>query len=166
MPRASKKDILKLHHSLERPVQQSANSHLSFSQLTIADAGKSTLAKSLIEFAEYRNSTSPLTFPSPVVGSRETSDPTSVDVRMYADPDTFRSTKPLLYADCEGLHGGEQLPRAGRPGYRRQAIGRTWFLEWANTDEKRRRSYTVSQLYPRLLYAFSDVVIFVTTNRR
>ena len=106
-----------------------------------------------------------------MVGSRETSDPTSVDVRMYADPDTFQSTKPLLYADCEGLHGGEQIPRAGRLGYqsmRRHAVagGKTWFLDWANTDDKRRRSYTVSQLYPRLLYTFSDVVIFVTTNRR
>jgi hypothetical protein len=90
---------------------------------------------------------------------------------MYADPSTFATNTPLLYADCEGLAGGEQIPRAGRLGHeehRRKAVngGALRFLRWAKTPEQRRRSYTVAELYPRLLYTFSDVVVFVTTNKR
>jgi hypothetical protein len=70
------------------------------------------------------------------------------------------------------LQAGEELPRASRRPARGQNRrygingGRIRYLEWANTDERRTRSFTVAQLYPRLLYTFSDIVIFVTRNAR
>jgi hypothetical protein len=126
----------------------------------------------LIEFAELQHKPGQdFNFPSPVVGPRETSDPTSVDVHMYADPDTFGEAEPLLFADCEGLSGGERVPRggrAGREGQRREPLagGNMRTLWWADTPERSRRKTIVSVLYPRLLYTFSDAVIFVTPNRR
>lgn len=165
-----KSDILKSSRSLVKPVR----AHYS-SPLTTADhsgAGKSTLIKLLIEFAEHQqNPGEQLRFRTPIVGPREATDPTSADVRMYADPHTFWSTKPILYADCEGLHGGEHRPRGARreeEGLQPYSISgaNMWPLAWARTHEKCKRSYTVAELYPRLLYTFSDVVVFVTTNRR
>jgi hypothetical protein len=135
------------------------------------DAGKSTLIKMLITFAERRNNPNGvLTFPSPVVGSRANPTATSADVHLYPDPATFYSSTPMLYADCEGLDAGEQPPRATlktrRGDTRRYAIagGRIRYLKWADTDEKRTRNFIVSELYPRLLYTFSDVVVFVLRN--
>ena len=39
-------------------------------------------------------------------------------------------------------------------------------LEWAIDDEKKQRGYAVTELYPRLLYTFSDTVVFVIRNPR
>jgi hypothetical protein len=139
------------------------------------DAGKSTLIKMLIELAKLEQGSSDdgRTFPTPLVGLRDASEkwrPTSVDVHLYPDPETFMTKTPLLYTDCEGLDGGEELPEAARkPRHdenRRSRIlgGSSRHLRWANTTETRMRSYTVAELYPRLLYTFSDVVVFVLTN--
>jgi hypothetical protein len=137
------------------------------------DAGKSTIIKMLIELAELRhNPFSETSFPTPVVGLRRNDKiPTSVDVHMYPDPDTFNEPTPVFYADCEGLDAGEALPYAAsrkkdKQDIRRQIIsgGRIRYLEWANTDVKRGRKYIVRELYPRLLYTFSDVVVFVLRN--
>jgi hypothetical protein len=138
-----------------------------------ADAGKSTLIKMLIKLEENRHNTSSYTpFETPVVGLRRNDKtPTSVDVHLYADPDTSNTPTPLLYADCEGLDGGEVRPRAAthrKDNIRRQIIfgGRIRRLEWATSDEKRGRKYMVRELYPRLLYTFSDVVVFVLRNSK
>jgi len=116
-------------------------------------------------------------FPSPVVASAiQTHMPTSADVHLYADPRTYSERTPLLYADCEGFEGGEKLP-IGAIENRRSAIdaeaslsrltpGRTRELEWADKPEKRTREFVVRQLYPRILYTFSDVVLFVLRNAR
>lgn len=40
------------------------------------------------------------------------------------------------------------------------------YIFWANSPLTRKREYTVSQLYPRILYTFSDVVVFVLRNPR
>lgn len=37
---------------------------------------------------------------------------------------------------------------------------------WADTNEKRSREFMATHLYPRLLYTFSDVVVFVLNNPR
>ena len=39
-------------------------------------------------------------------------------------------------------------------------------LGFAIDDESRKREYTVRELYPRLLYTFSHVVVFVLHNER
>lgn len=90
----------------------------------------------------------------------------------------------MLYADCEGLQGGEEIPMGAsqarkqlesipgpaklkkqRPAQHRLGIkART--IAWATDDEKQRREYMVQQLFPRLLYTFSDNVVFVLRNAR
>ena len=37
---------------------------------------------------------------------------------------------------------------------------------FADSDETRKREYTVREFYPRLLYTFSHVVVFVLHNER
>lgn len=128
----------------------------------------------LIELQDYQNHPdSKSKFPSPVVGlHRDDMLPTSVDVHLYPDPDSFNKSTPLLYADCEGLAAGEIAPLASRhqkrhkSDIRRNVIsgGNKRELLWANTREKQSRKFIVSELYPRLLYTFSDTVVFVLKN--
>jgi hypothetical protein len=75
-------------------------------------AGKSTLVKMLIDQQVRKiDPTWQSCAPSPVVGSsRDNHTPTSGDVHLYADPSTSAGEFPMLYADCEGLEGGETLP--------------------------------------------------------
>lgn len=127
-------------------------------------------------------------FPSPVTGSINDNVPTSGDVHLYSDPATYNTGKPMLYADCEGLDGGENVPRGARfkvrddaappaarshssnndPHFRKKlrkaAHSSDRDLAWAINPETRKREYAVTQLYPRLLYTFSDVVVFVLRN--
>lgn len=130
-------------------------------------------------------------FPTPVVGGIGTSIPTSADIHLYADPDSQYTQFPRLYVDCEGLRGGESIPMANRlmepdrlisevkrkvethsdDGYQRKmrekARGaKRRKLGFADTEEKCRREFTVREVYPRLLYTFSHVVIFVLSNER
>lgn len=136
------------------------------------------------------NSAAKAMFPSPVVGSVNDNIPVSADVHLYADPHTISTDTPLLYADCEGLEGGESAPktevykmqdRAPESGFRRGSISgpgpRTREkiikksnkvsrkISWAMGDkEKSKREYAVTELYPKVLYTFSDVVVFVLRN--
>ena len=152
-------------------------------------AGKSTLVKMLIERQSYGidDPEKRRLFPCPIVGS-STNDsvPTSGDVHLYADPSTYFTTFPTLYADCEGLEGGENVPIGAR---RQDADGgivrrrddhsqemnrlkKRWRISrgqerpiaWADSPAKQKRQYGVTELYPRLLYTFSDVVVFVLQN--
>ena len=134
------------------------------------------------------NPTTQLRFPSPVVGSVNDNVPVSANVHLYADPETRLTKSPVLWADCEGLEGGERAPRAeavklldralemnpqrkGSSGPytwerpHRKGYGASRNLLWATGDkEKSKREYAVTELYPRLLYTFSDVVVFVLRN--
>ncbi|OCL08081.1 hypothetical protein AOQ84DRAFT_293846 [Glonium stellatum] len=141
------------------------------------NAGKSTLIKMLIEYQETRaDPQADPTYPSPVVGaSLHDTVPTSADVHLYADPATAGGSLPMLYADCEGLNAGETEPmgiawRKSRASAKdlvnRITNSRLRQLEWATTDQRRTRSFAVTKLYPRLLYTFSDVVVFVTKNAK
>jgi hypothetical protein len=129
-------------------------------------------------------------FPSPVTGSINDNIPTSGDVHLYSDPATYLTATPMLYADCEGLDGGENIPRGARfkhrdnsvppasrssssnndPNFRKKirkvAHSSQRDIVWATTPETRKREYAVTQLYPRLLYTFSDVVVFVLRNSK
>ncbi|OCK81310.1 hypothetical protein K432DRAFT_425035 [Lepidopterella palustris CBS 459.81] len=142
-------------------------------------AGKSTLVKLLVLTTAPPSSDD--RFPTPVAGIPGQHIPTSAGIHLYADPQTIASAKPVLYADCEGIDGGTAEPRAAI--YRRgrlgsidstplsETSGETPFyvqrrLAWANDDEKRSRGFAVTHLYPRILFAFSDVVVFVHLNPR
>lgn len=118
-------------------------------------------------------------FRSPVVGSiKNDTLPTSGDVHLYVDPETAYGPLPLLYADCEGLDGGEAVPvaykmresmhRSGQSHlHRRLFSSHPRELVYAKTNTKaRNREWALRKVYPRLLYTFSDVVVFVLRNTR
>lgn len=85
----------------------------------------------------------------------------------------------MLYADCEGLEGGENIPMSvqsyntpsqdHRRTHKIYKVARATprYIEWAkNSPEKSKRQYAVTELYPRLLYTFSDVIVFALRNPR
>ena len=39
-------------------------------------------------------------------------------------------------------------------------------IHWTNTPERERREFAVTHFYPRILYSFSDVIVFVLRNPR
>lgn len=149
-------------------------------------AGKSTLIRLLIEL--YSSTTERPQVP--VVGSVNHQDiPTSGDVHLYCDPNTSDGKHPVLFADGEGLDGGEREPMGAKSRSRssREESGteHQWkhsdprntriqqnhgtserVVMWATTEQKRSRDYIVRNLYPRLLYTFSDVIVFVMKNPR
>lgn len=83
----------------------------------------------------------------------------------------------MLFADCEGFDGGEGDPRmlipdaqtvtggADRPvrDFRCSSKDIPWTKQ---TSEHNTRGFMVKQFYPRILYTFSDVVVFVLKNQR
>ncbi|KAJ8114147.1 hypothetical protein OPT61_g3904 [Boeremia exigua] len=155
-------------------------------------AGKSTLIKMLIDQQERTSTSQNWTLPSPVAGtSANGNTPTSGDVHLYSDPKTYNTEYPMLYADCEGLEGGENTPMAaqyrnsaatsqkekGRDNHtsgehrKRRKVSKSFHstqreIKWANSPEKSKRQYAVTELYPRLLYTFSDVIVFVLRNAK
>ncbi|KAK6342107.1 hypothetical protein TWF730_001585 [Orbilia blumenaviensis] len=146
-------------------------------------SGKSTVIKLLMEL-NYPNHLTE----TPVVKSTACFDatPTSGDVHLFCDPHTClpNNTRPIFYVDCEGLEGGEREPLGARSRTRERihktltAVGAKSSqpkpprnratqqssdreLKWATTEMTRRREYIVAELYPRILYTFSDTVVFV-----
>jgi hypothetical protein len=133
----------------------------------------------LIGGSEYEMGPTTDTFPSPVVGAASHDQTaTSEGVHLYSDPETYRTSLPILYADCEGLNAGEDPPIAVKsrahkePGstsgrIKRNIPGVSRDVHWANAGpEQSRRDFAVRNLYPRLLYTFSDVIVFVLKNPR
>lgn len=175
-------------------------------------AGKSTIIKMLIERQNKpAHDDNRVKFPSPVTSSTNDLIPTTGDVHLYADPVSHYTKVPIMYADCEGLDGGEATPRGlraktksgdlnpmpditatlreislpsrtPRPSSYKQSSpattektsrkirksrhGTQRDIAWAVTPETKKREYAVTHLYPRLLYTFSDVVVFVLRNPR
>ncbi|KAL9097592.1 MAG: hypothetical protein Q9165_000488 [Trypethelium subeluteriae] len=145
----------------------------------VTGAGKSTLIKLLIDLATDDTSY----FPTPVIGATGAHLPTSEGVHLYMDPNTVYDSAPLLLADCEGLEGGEREPiaakfkRIGQSGNtpkmdvaghitRAIKILSERDLSWADEPKTRSRNFAVENLYPRLLYTFSDVIVYVLKEPR
>ncbi|EWY81854.1 hypothetical protein FOYG_16063 [Fusarium oxysporum NRRL 32931] len=151
-------------------------------------AGKSTLIKILIERAQAESITK---LPSPVTSSANDRLATTGDVHLYGEPSSFHSTTPILFADCEGLNGGERIPRGlkhrtfsrddvsgirptlrpllhveSKAKLKKSRYSSQRNILWASTPATKKREFSVTQLYPRLLYTFSDVVVFVLRNPR
>lgn len=130
-------------------------------------AGKSTLINLLVTLKGGKEVNSP----APIVGMAGKDVPTSEDVHLYSDPATSGCETPLLFADCEGLEGGEREPLGSRYRQPRQGVndsqtalgpslplgryGTERELVWADNPLRRSRQFAVTHLYPRLLYTFS-----------
>lgn len=139
-------------------------------------AGKSTIIKLVIDLSAPKEEN----YATPVVGPVGKDLPTSGDVHLYLDPHTADSDTPIMYADCEGLEGGEREPlgawrkardRGGRTRSFEQKLGNNYNgsereITWATSNLKKSRGFAVTHLYPRLLYTFSDVIVFVLRNSR
>ena len=90
-------------------------------------------------------------FPSPIPApGRIQYDHTSTshDINLYADSVTAGSDSPILFLDCEGFEGSDQ-PSTHPKRKNEQA------------DMKARREFA-GTVYPRLVYAFSTCIVFVT----
>lgn len=141
----------------------------------IIGAGKSTLIKLLIDRHDLA-APEGSNYYAPVTSSSHDRISTTGDVHLYADPSTLYSSHPLLLVDCEGLSGGEAIPKQLRhhpqgsnsesniTSTNRHYLTRK--ILWADTPHTQKREFAVSQLYPRILYTFSDVVVFVLRNPR
>jgi hypothetical protein len=82
---------------------------------------------------------------------------TSRDVSLYADGNTSLDDRPLLLLDFEGLNGSG-VPRTYIPPKLSSASS-------SNSEESAAcRRHFVEVVYPRLAYAFSDCIVFLTTN--
>lgn len=99
--------------------------------------------------------------------------PTSGDVHLYADPETAYTRLPMLYADCEGLQGGEMEPAAKKLLQKSKNTQQSFFkgkprevLIAKSNNNANKMEWAVKTVYPRLLYTFSDVVVFVLRNTR
>lgn len=98
--------------------------------------------------------------PGAATGS-EVSQSTTGEVNLYADPRTFGTDTPVLFADCEGLSGGE--PLASKYQTKWHKCGLSYIIQKKNGKEVDRCT-AVKEIYPRFLYLFSDVVCMVTQN--
>lgn len=142
-------------------------------------AGKSSLIKLLIDLDTTGGSKQS----TPVVGPSGYHLPTSEDVHLYLDPSTAQTSRPIMLVDCEGLEGGEREPsgatfkskwrredekkaRLDRDFFKTQRIVSEYELQWSTGEGSKTRGFAVTHLYPRLLYAFSDVIVFVLHNAR
>ena len=152
-------------------------------------AGKSSLINLLIDLTTNAD-TRPVDFmATPVIGRSASNMPTSADVHLYVDPKSCYGARPILYADCEGLEGGERDPVATQAqnipssapsvdGQRRTGASKALrkvaratmrHIRWAKRDsdsyeQTSKRGYAVAEMFPRIFYAFSDVIVFVLNN--
>jgi hypothetical protein len=122
----------------------------------------------------------------PVVGDNSTI-PTSADIHLYHDSigDANTPEIPLLFADCEGFDGANQSSAATIVAETRKAIKNKEHSEdvetlvssliqatkrifkrtlgWFQSVNSRRQD-ALELLFPRLLYIFSDVIVYVITE--
>ncbi|KAF4967420.1 hypothetical protein FSARC_5033 [Fusarium sarcochroum] len=135
-----------------------------------AGSGKSTVIKMLIDHQQAWTE-NPDRFLTPVPGLVGDNMPTTGDVHLYEEPKTYLTQSPIFYADCEGMTGGEQMPRGlarrGKVDSTRDTMERTRLVKkphkirWANQLKMGSREFAVKSLFPRILYTFSGVVVFV-----
>lgn len=120
----------------------------------------------------------------PVPGLVSDNLPTTGNVHLYTDTGTYYSQKPILYADCEGMTGGESIPMGLDIASEDMAAedldsedkdsetaaqnidGVRQSITWADNPDLVSRANVAKTLFPRVLYTFSDVVVFVLREAR
>ena len=109
----------------------------------ISFVGRSMHGKSFLIRALQAAGTEPTPIPSP--GAKEHNhDSTSSDIHLYADLPTAANDCPILYLDCEGFDGADVPSSLKAQGVTARP--------------------SVKTVYPRLVYAFSTCVVFVTSG--
>ncbi len=98
----------------------------------------------------------------PASGDPRSFKSTTGEVSLYPDPKSFGSPSPILFADCEGLSGGEPISSQHQSSWFKHG---TSYRVDSSQDSNLRRLAT-AKIYPRLLYMLSDVVCMVTANQR
>lgn len=102
----------------------------------------------------------------PPVNPDEAVVPMTGDVHLYPDQATWGTRIPLFFADSEGLDGGDQEPSSlSWQGPQNMPV-RSRTIKWANQGSGLKREEVVANLFPKMLYTFSDVVVFVLNNPR
>ncbi|KAK3291970.1 uncharacterized protein B0H64DRAFT_468830 [Chaetomium fimeti] len=152
-------------------------------------AGKSTLIRFLIIFGIARGESRSVE--APVPGKMDSVTPTSEDVHLYEDTHMAKSETPILFADCEGFEGGVPQATQSRIERWRTWGGRAaktmfsdetpssrvvserqlmWLkkretdgpkMEFNGKEVNSSRKFIAKELYPRLLYPFSDAIVYV-----
>jgi len=106
----------------------------------------------------------------PITGSPaspgEAAEPMTGDVHLYPDQATYGTRMPLFFADSEGLDGGDQEPASLKWKISKNTSPRSRKIEWATRASGLKREDVVADLFPKILYTFSDVVVFVLSNPR
>ncbi|KAG9566776.1 hypothetical protein KCU71_g1929, partial [Aureobasidium melanogenum] len=128
-------------------------------------AGKSGIISLLIKLVAKN----PSAFKTPVVGTQaESNSPTSGDIHLYQEPSTAQTLSPIFFADCEGINGGDGVP-TGAAGTAQQSTSTFQKLRHGlrytfSSKGSSGRNSIVKDIYPRIMYTFSDVAVFVMTN--
>ncbi|KAG0123476.1 hypothetical protein HOY82DRAFT_495229 [Tuber indicum] len=140
-------------------------------------AGKSTLVNAMMKVILTDSSgvffgATQIEATTPVIGTKIDS-PTSGDVHLFLDPKSLHTTRPLFFADCEGSGGGNGAPLAARIKESNKRFKLRCHTYRARTrkreiitSERCTRMWAVNELYPRILFTFSDVVCLVSKNFR
>src|SRR6266436_5244813 len=89
-------------------------------------------------------------FPTPISAAGKTDNhlSTSSDIHLYIDSATVRDQFPIHFLDCEGFEGSD-LPIS---------------LKGIPEEDAKQRRKLVETAYPRLVYAFSTCIVFVTSG--
>lgn len=128
--------------------------------------GKSTLVRMLIALNDLPENHDGIRALYPVTASPDSTVlvPTTGDVQLYPDHPTYGTRAPLLFADCEGLDGGDQEPQSLKSRGSRYISARSRKIAWATGTSGLSREDVISDLFTKVLYTFSDVVVFVLKN--
>ncbi|KAH8703381.1 hypothetical protein BGW36DRAFT_457672 [Talaromyces proteolyticus] len=129
-------------------------------------AGKSTLVKGIIDVEPVKTETNDRNWlrSVPVQGIRSFfMKPTTSDVHLYHDPQTLHTDRPLLLADCEGFGGAMEDPVGSILKKGVEYTAKFWPLHSSTEKDhgKLTRKFCVETIYPRILYAFSDILCYV-----
>ena len=115
----------------------------------VSFVGRTATGKSfLIRALQYRDAAGKSPAPIPAPGAQmHNHSSTSSDIHLYSDPMTACDESPIHFLDCEGFEGSD-VPIS---------------LTMSKEDAGDRRKF-VEVAYPRLLYAFSTCIVFVTSG--
>ncbi|KAK4071116.1 hypothetical protein Purlil1_13511 [Purpureocillium lilacinum] len=131
-------------------------------------AGKSSIIKGL---NTLHNPSSARDMENPVAANSDGVNPTSSGVHLFADVSTAQTDRPFLYADCEGLFGGNSETAGETDDFIKESIDSLkragkWLIRPLSHGHKDfDREDFVRDVYPRILYAFSDILCYVAQQR-